>query len=377
MANERAQGTAVFPAGMTLRLEPDGAVVGNQGDVVIEGDISKSLGSVKQVFSEQGSVEISAPAFKATQIEASAGEVLLHGSVKAKKITGGSVRATGGKVTSHVIIAEREIELSGKSIKVELVVAPKVAFGAETKGRATAVECENEIGASKVRGRLNLADYVDIVAGAKEVLEANGIPVPDTDEDEEDDEDESSAAAAVEAVAEPEEVATSPPEDEESEESAEESDALQEPRISEDASDEIAAFDSEEIAAIDSEEIAAVEDVVLPAGADLPSTEVESPPPTELSDLGLSEEEATELHGQLSRALDKIDEAYADSEIPPPVVFLKSLVAEQRFDYIKTQINSMWSDLLKYHQKKGLYISNAVTHQFQQIQMAMRRLPDA
>ena len=154
MANERAQGTAVFPAGMTLRLEADGAVVGNQGDLVIEGDISKNLGNVKQVFSEQGSVEISAPAFKADRIDAAGDEVVLKGNVNARKITGAAVRATGGKVTSQVIIADREVELSGKSIKVELVVAPKVAFGAETKGRATAVECDNEIGASKVRGRL-------------------------------------------------------------------------------------------------------------------------------------------------------------------------------------------------------------------------------
>ena len=345
MANERAQGTAVFPAGMTLRLEADGAVVGNQGDLVIEGDISKNLGNVKQVFSEQGSVEISAPAFKADRIEAAGGEVVLKGNVNARKITGAAVRATGGKVTSQVIIADREVELSGKSIKVELVVAPKVAFGAETKGRATAVECDNEIGASKVRGRLSLADYVDIVAGAKEILEANGIQVPETDEDEEDDEDESHAAAAVGTAAEPEELATSPPKDKELDRPSGEADDLQ--------------------------------DSLVPDGdADSPE-EIEAAPPAERVDLGLSAEEEAELDGQLTRALAKIDEAYADKEIPPPVVFLTSLVDEKRFDYIKTQINSIWSDLLKYHQKKGLYISNAVTHQFQQIQMAMRRLPDA
>jgi len=361
MANERAQGTAVFPAGMTLRLEADGAVVGNQGDVVIEGDISKSLGNVKQVFSEQGSVEISAPAFKASRIEAAGGEVVLLGSVNADKITGQAVRATGGKVTSKVIIADREVELAGKSIKVELVVAPKVAFGAETKGRATAVECENEIGASKVRGRLSLADYVDIVAGGKEVLEANGIPVPETDEDEEDDEDESFIAAADGTAAEPEELATSPPEPQEDEERPAEPDDLQDSLVPDDVKP---AEDDEEPA-----------EAVAPEGAQLPATD--DSPPAELTDLGLSAEEAAELAGQLTKALAKIDEAYTDEEVPPPVVFLTSLVNEKRFDYIKTQINSIWSDLLKYHQKKGLYISNAVTHQFQQIQMAMRRLPDA
>ena len=332
MANELKQGTAVFPAGMVLRLEDNGAVVGNQGDVVIEGDISKSLGTIKRVFSEQGSVEISAPSFKADQIEAASGEVLLRGTVKARKITGGAVRSTGGKLTSQVIIAEREVELTGKSIKVELVVAPKVGFGSDTKGRATAVECDNEIGASKVRGRLSLVDYVEIVAGAKQTLEENGIPIPESDDDEEDDEDESFGGGTDPPGAEPED-----------------------PAAPDDLSGE---FEPEDLPA--------------PDAADPPSEEAEASG----GDIGLTGKDLEEFVGMLTKALDKIEDAYTESEVPPPVVFLESLVSEGRYEYIRAQINSIWSDLLKYHQKKGLYISNAVTHQFQQIQMAMRRLPD-
>ncbi len=346
MAKDYSDGAAVFPAGMTLRLENDGAVVGNQGDVIIAGDLSESLGKIKQVFSEQGSVEVSCRKFQADTIEAAAGDVVLNGTVKAKKITGQSVRSTAGKTVSQVIIAENAIELAGKSIKVELVVAPNVSFGPDTKGRATAVECENEIGASKVRGRLSLEDYVDIVAGAKAVLEENGIPVPETDDEEDDEDDEPFGGAAEDQSDEPEELATAPPEEE-------------------------IGLDEEEA----SEEDVAEEEEDRPSGTELPSMEMGAPAGDDEEE-ELSEDELSEINEQLVKALAKIDDAYADAELPPPVVFLKSLVSERRFDYIKTQINSIWSDLLKYHQKKGLYISNAVTHQFQQIQIAMRKLPE-
>ena len=346
MAKDYSDGAAVFPAGMTLRLDKDGAVVGNQGDVIIAGDLSESLGKIKQVFSEQGSVEVSTKNFKVGTIEAAQGDVVIHGSIKARKITGKNVRATAGTTISKVIIADNEIELSGKSIKVELVVAPNVQFGADTKGRATAVECDNEIGASKVRGRLSLEDYVDIVAGAKAVLEENDIPVPETDDEEEDEDDESLGGAAEDMAADPEELATAPPDEEEL-------------GLDDDAA-------AEDLASEDSQ----------PAGADLPSMEMGALPAGDSDEEELSEDELAEINAQLLRSLGKIDDAYADAELPPPVVFLKSLVNERRFDYIKTQINSIWSDLLKYHQKKGLYISNAVTHQFQQIQIAMRKLPE-
>ena len=343
MAKDYSDGAAVFPAGMTLRLDDDGAVVGNQGDVIIAGDLSESLGRIKQVFSEQGSVQVSCSKFQADTIEASAGDVVINGSVKAKKITGQTVRATAGKTVSQVIIASNAIELSGTSIKVELVVAPNVSFGPDTKGRATAVECDNEIGASKVRGRLSLEDYVDIVAGAKAVLEENGIAVPETDDEEEDEDDEPFGGAAEDQAAEPEEHATAPP-----------------------GEDELGLDEEDEPEEDDSEEDDSEED----------DSEEEASPAGDGDAEELSEDELSEINDQLVKALSKIDDAYADAELPPPVVFLKSLVSERRFDYIKTQINSIWSDLLKYHQKKGLYISNAVTHQFQQIQIAMRKLPE-
>ena len=114
-----------------------------------------------------------------------------------------------------------------------------------------------------------------------------------------------------------------------------------------------------------------------PPGADLPSKEM-----VDQEDLGaggvagLSGNEVTALTMQLTEALGKIHDAYSKAEVPPPVVFLQGLVDERRFNTVRAQINSIWSDLLKYHRKKGIYISSAVTRGFQQIQMAIRKIPE-
>jgi len=312
---------------------------------VIEGDLAASLGAIKQVFSESGSLEISAASFEAESIEAPQGEVRMRGNVKANAVKAKTIRHTDGKMQAKVIIGETEIELTGKTVKAEVVVAPKVSFGADTKGRATAVECENALGSSKVRGRLSLIDYVEIVSGAEDVLADNDIPIPVADDDEEDDDDE-------------------PPVEPEAQE-----DLVEEPP-GEDAEAEIEVEDSE-AAEIDVEDTdgPAEEEEELHLAADEGEDAGEGS--------GLSPEVEAELTEQLTTALTSIAESYTQDEVPPPVVFLQSLVDERRFDYIKMQINSIWSDLLKYHQKKGLYISNTVTHQFQQIQLAMRQIPDA
>mgnify|MGYP002633480319 CR=1 FL=1 len=75
----------------------------------------------------------------------------------------------------------------------------------------------------------------------------------------------------------------------------------------------------------------------------------------------------------IAEALEKIRGAY-DGELPPPVTLLAQLVSDGDYASLKVQINSLWSDLLKHHQKSGLYISNTVTHMFQTVQLLLRKL---
>ena len=81
-----------------------------------------------------------------------------------------------------------------------------------------------------------------------------------------------------------------------------------------------------------------------------------------------------DLHNKVVEALDKIVAAYADSEQPPPITLLKSKVDDGDYAGLKLQINTIWSDLLKFHQQSGLYISNTVTQMFQTIQVLMRKV---
>ncbi len=82
-----------------------------------------------------------------------------------------------------------------------------------------------------------------------------------------------------------------------------------------------------------------------------------------------------EVASGIAEALEKIQAAYED-DAPPPVQTLATLVAAGNYGDLKVQINTLWSDLLKHHQKSGLYISNTVTHMFQTVQLLLRKLDD-
>jgi hypothetical protein len=76
----------------------------------------------------------------------------------------------------------------------------------------------------------------------------------------------------------------------------------------------------------------------------------------------------------VGEAVAKILAAYAGSDLPPPIQRLVALVEAGDYAELKGSINGIWSALLKYHQQTGLYISNAVTHMFQTIQLLMRKV---
>jgi hypothetical protein len=99
--------------------------------------------------------------------------------------------------------------------------------------------------------------------------------------------------------------------------------------------------------------------------------------PTELAEAGQDDSSGVpeEVSSGIAEALEKIQTAY-EGDPPPPVVTLAALVTDGDFASLKVQINSLWSDLLKHHQKSGLYISNTVTHMFQTVQLLLRKLED-
>lgn len=298
-------GSAFLPSGMTIRIESDGAVIGNRGDLVVEVDLSASLGPIKRLFSETGSVLIAVAELDVGSIEAAGGTAELSGSLQVQHVRARTVRFTSGALRARVIQATDEAALLGEKLEAEVVSAPRVAFGEATSGRATAVGAVHDLGAHKVRGCFSLAEYVDLVPHGRATLDAYGIPV-----------DEPVTAAAD--GGQPDARSSSP-----------------------------AADDADEDEEGD------------PAGSGASSEASASGDPGP----------------QIREAMRRIVECYARDDVPPPIDFLETLVSEGGWDDLKLQLNSTWRDLLKYHQKKGLRISNTVTQQFQQIQLVVKRLP--
>ena len=80
------------------------------------------------------------------------------------------------------------------------------------------------------------------------------------------------------------------------------------------------------------------------------------------------------LHGQLVEAVSKVVDAYVDSELPPAVERLKSMVDGRAYDRIRAEITQIWSELLKFHQKKGMRLPHQVTPTFNVINSLVKKM---
>lgn len=239
-------------------------------------------------------------------IRAPSGTVTIQGRVTVESIEAQSLEFGEGSLKATVLKASESISLSGEKLEVHVVVAPKVDIASSVKGRATAIQCDNELGQHKLKGGFSLAEFVSLVPEGRAILGRHGIPVPVGSGDEESDDSDEEPASSVA------------------------------PRAAKEAE---------------------------PAAK--PAARAAAPAAKKVSD---------EVRNQVGDALGKIREAYGEAEIPPPVKLLETMVEDGDWKGIKVQINSIWSDLLKYHQQTGLYISKNVTHMFQTIQLLMRKV---
>lgn len=300
-----SQGAFVLPAGVRLSLDGDALSIANPGDIVIEGAPAQRL---DRLSSDAGSITLAtSEPLKVGSISAPSGTVTIGGRVTVDSIEATRVDFGAGTLKAKLIKASEAISVHGKRLEASVLVAPSVDVGADVKGSAMAIQCDNELGAHKLKGGFSLAEFATMMPGGAELLESFGVEVPDEDEDEDEDDDDDQAAAKGPA----------PPGEDEDDAPAED----------EDEDD-------------DDGEPGAVPD---------------------------------EVSAGIAEALEKIQAAY-DGDVPPPVALFGQLVAAGDYASLKVQINSLWSDLLKHHQKSGLYISNTVTRMFQTVQLLLRKL---
>ncbi len=416
----------VVPAGVTFQITDAGVVIENEGDIVLHTNFGRSL---TRIVSTAGSITIHAPVeggtlhaagdvsvhgeVRVAQLQAG-GNVTVGGDVRAEALTaggnvsvdgdattdrleaggdvgvrgganGGAVRAggtvtvagavkadtvharvirfEGPSVTARGVQAGNAVHLGAAKLQVDAVIAPEVHLDPGTNGRATVIESHNELGPNALKGGFRLADYAEMFGDPASFLAERGLaPI-------------GAAVAAPPPVAAPVAAPAAAP-----------------------AAAPVAATVSAPMALADSartvtDEAADEPPVVEPEAHEEEPVEVEAEPaeadgdPTtnsgEQSPVSMEVEESEEvpapppehpLHKQLVEAVTRIGESYADAELPPAVNHLMSLIETRAYDQVRAEITAIWSDLLKYHQKKGLRIQHQVTTTFNTINSLVKKM---
>ncbi|MFZ5477181.1 MAG: hypothetical protein ACOZNI_10440 [Myxococcota bacterium] len=388
----------VVPEGVVFVVADDGVVIENRGDILLHTNFGRPL---KSIVSHEGSVEIHADIHggtisaahnvalhghaeaarihagghvsvhgdaKASDIE-SGGAVELHGAatvdrvnaggavtiagvVQAGTVRGDTIHLKGGTIAAKGLQGARAVHIGAAKLTVDAVIAPEVHVDAQTAGRVTVIECQNELGPNAIKGGFRLADYAEMFGDPKAFLTERGLnalgdappPAP-------------AAPAQTHIPASPtlapSHTQPPPPAKAKKEKPA--------PEPSSEGPLEI------------------IEPSPVPSQAPPPSEEVQM----EMDDEPVSEPAGTPvmanvpehpLHKQLVDAVSKIAECYADAELPPAVSHLRGLIDTRNYDKVRGEITTIWSDLLKFHQKKGMRIQHQVTTTFNTINTLVKKM---
>ena len=181
-----SNGAFVLPAGVKLTLDGDALSIDNPGDIVIEGLPAQKL----KTLTSGGDVTLTPPkSVTLDSIHAPEGIVTIKGRVTVDFIDAADVEFAGGTLKAKVIKASNQAVLSGTKLEADVVVAASVDISPDLKGRATAIQSDNELGAHKLKGGFDLSEFVSLMPGGAELLEAHGIAVPEVDDDDDDDDD--------------------------------------------------------------------------------------------------------------------------------------------------------------------------------------------
>ena len=80
------------------------------------------------------------------------------------------------------------------------------------------------------------------------------------------------------------------------------------------------------------------------------------------------------MHDQLAHTVQRIVDCYAEAELPPAVERLRALVESRSYAEVRAEITNIWSELLKYHQKKGIRIHHQVTTTFNAVNSLVKKM---
>ncbi|HCP46277.1 MAG TPA: hypothetical protein DIU15_09555, partial [Deltaproteobacteria bacterium] len=167
----------VLPTGVSLTVEPDGLCIETDVDIIIEGPPSQTLARLQ---SNKGNVSIkSSDPVAVGSVHAPEGTIQLSGKVQIEHAEGQVIDFSSGNLKATVLRASKSVNLAGTKLEADVVKAPRVDVTENLKGRATAIDCDNELNPHKLRGGFNLDEFVSLMPKGVDTLRTHGIAVPD------------------------------------------------------------------------------------------------------------------------------------------------------------------------------------------------------
>lgn len=353
MPEPKQRAVLEIPEGAVFEMEQDGLVLGFRDDVIIRGNISHRI---KKIFSESGSIELRSPSELVVEtVETKKGQVIIAGSVRAKSVKGTRVTLLEGTLSARSVNGEQQINLQGGTIEADLVMSPDVQVSQTVRGRATVIECQNELGPHQLKGGFKMAEFLEMMPSAQKVIqsEASGMPqlmaaraaAP------------APAPAPAAAPAAPAAAAPSGPPPPMNGGGGTWSATVKEVAEETSAVPPAAAADGGEAAPADPPT-----DTGADWAGDPPAAEEPPPPP-----------ERPPFHAALSEMCQQIARVYEQQKfaVPPPVARLVEMVDAGDYATVKGQLTAIWNQLIQHHKESKLPFAVKTTQMFQSIQRTL------
>ncbi len=337
-----------------------------RGDVAVAGNLTARRAEVAGAVSVKG-------ALNSDNLTA-AGTVSIGGSVQAGTIRAGDIQISGESVTARGLQATNKIQLGAGKIQIDAMIATEVHVDAKTAGRATIIESQNDLGTNAIKGGFRLEDYAEMFGDPAGYLRERGLSAPG----------EQWAGPAASGRAAP---AAPPPATPVATAGAPEAQKTAGAPEAQRAAPEAQRVAPAQVIAAEPTrsippQVTHAAAATLPPGA-LMAVPAADPGPVEVVPEPVDETTAARpaglppahpLHDKLVDAVGKIAERYGESEVPPAVAHLRDLIDARAYDEVRAEITSIWSDLVKFHQKHGLRIQHQVTTTFNTINSLVKKM---
>lgn len=163
-----------IPEGASLTIEGGAAHLKYPGTLHLHGSLGADVGSIEV----EGDLYVHVSDLSGTSLFAAGHIEVLH-ALEADNVHGRTVRLSEGPVRCRSISADAKMVIAALEIRVDALVAPHIDIDPGTSGRATVLECLNEVGGSKVKGCFSLEDYEDAFGETDAFLNERGLSRPE------------------------------------------------------------------------------------------------------------------------------------------------------------------------------------------------------